>query len=283
MRTWIGVCSMVLVLMGCGAPPPPTNYVARLGDAQLTAEDLAASLDLLSPNQDTTAATSHIAEQWVVNQLLVDEAQRLNLSSLPDVQRQIEQNAQSILIATLVERWMEDAAEAASADEIAAYYARNRELLVLREPYVRIRYATLTDPEDAETCRRDLQDATRRAIADSLWVTTIADCAEDPDEARALATQHIPERQLLQTYPVLASVLSTLRDGEIAPLIEQGETLHLVQMAERHPIGTVPELGWVEDEIRNRIAIQRRKQIYSRQVQRLRTEALAQERLDIRY
>lgn len=283
MRRWIALYVLLFGLSSCGQPPPPGDYVARLGDTRLTADDIAASLELLSPNQDSTAATSHIAEQWVVNQLLVDEAQRLNLSALPDVQRQIEQNAQSILIATLVDQWMADAADAASDDEIATYYARNRTLLVLREPYVRIRYAVVSDRSEAEDCRRDLQDATRRAIADSVWVASLADCANNATEARALAGQHIPERQLLQTYPVLASVLPTLRDGEIAPLVEDGEQLHLVQVAERHPVGTVPELAWVEDEIRNRIAIQRRKQIYSRQVQRLRTEALAEERLDIRY
>ncbi|MEM6646692.1 MAG: peptidylprolyl isomerase [Bacteroidota bacterium] len=276
-------CAVLIGVAGCEAPPPTGDYVARLGDNVLTSVDVAASLEVLSPNQDSTAATSHIAEQWVVNQLLVGEAQRLNLSALPEVQRQIEQNAQSILIAALVDQWMADAADAASDDELATYYARNRNVLVLREPYVRVRYAALDDVEAAEGCREDLQDATRRAIADSLWVTTLAACANDPDEARALATQHIPERQLVQTYPVLASVLPRLRDGEIAPLIEQGDEVHLVQLAERHPVGTVPELAWVEDEIRNRIAIQRRKQIYSRQVQRLRTEALAQERLDIRY
>ncbi|MEM1093517.1 MAG: peptidylprolyl isomerase [Bacteroidota bacterium] len=283
MRLWMVLCAVLVAASGCEPPPPQGDYVARLDDDLLTADDLAASLELLSPNQDSTAATSHIAEQWVVNQLLVDEAQRLNLGALPDVQRQIEQNAQSILIAALVDEWMADAADAASDDELATYYARNRNLLVLREPYVRVRYAVLSDRAEAEACRQDLQDATRRAIADSLWVRRLADCAEDPDEARALATQHIPERQLMQTYPVLGSILPRLGDGELAPLLEQGDKLHLVQVAERHPVGTVPELAWVEDEIRNRIAIQRRKQIYSRQVQRLRTEALAQERLDIRY
>jgi hypothetical protein len=39
------------------------------------------------------------------------------------------------------------------------------------------------------------------------------------------------------------------------------------------PAGTLPEFEWVNDEIRERVVLQRRKQMYSRQVERLRNRA----------
>jgi len=57
---------------------------------------------------------------------------------------------------------------------------------------------------------------------------------------------------------------------------------HVVQLVERIPIGTTPAVSLLEDQLRARIAIENRKQLYARQVQRLRNEALAREELDVR-
>jgi hypothetical protein len=56
----------------------------------------------------------------------------------------------------------------------------------------------------------------------------------------------------------------------------------VLQLVKRAAPGTVPPLEWVEDEIHERLRIQSRKQMYARQVQRLRNEALAREALDVR-
>jgi hypothetical protein len=57
---------------------------------------------------------------------------------------------------------------------------------------------------------------------------------------------------------------------------------HVVQLVERIPARTIPEPAWIEDELVRRLVIQGRKQLYARQVQRLRNEALAREDLEIR-
>jgi hypothetical protein len=48
------------------------------------------------------------------------------------------------------------------------------------------------------------------------------------------------------------------------------------------PAGEVPELSWIEDEVRRQVEIQSRKQMVARHVQRLRNEAQARDELEIR-
>ena len=47
-------------------------------------------------------------------------------------------------------------------------------------------------------------------------------------------------------------------------------------------VGSIPELTWIEEQVRRQLTIDARKQMYERQVQRLRTEALSRDALVIR-
>jgi len=48
------------------------------------------------------------------------------------------------------------------------------------------------------------------------------------------------------------------------------------------PAGSAPRLAWVREELRQRLAIEARNTMLSRQVQQLKTEAQATGRLEVR-
>jgi hypothetical protein len=58
--------------------------------------------------------------------------------------------------------------------------------------------------------------------------------------------------------------------------------VHVVHLLERLPQGSIPSREMVRDDIRERVMIDMRKQLYSRQVERLRTRAVAREELVIK-
>jgi hypothetical protein len=68
----------------------------------------------------------------------------------------------------------------------------------------------------------------------------------------------------------------------VTPVIETDGLAHLLQLVDRVPAGAIPELAWIEDQVRRQLTIDARKQMYERQVQRLRTEALSRDALVIR-
>jgi len=275
----------LLSWLGCQEKPPPPDVVARVGQAYLTREELAHALQLLPVQMDSTEASQQVIEQWITNQLLYQEALRRGLRNDPEVQRLLEENERSVLISALLEQLYqeEEAGEEGQPGpaEIQAYYERYKEQLRLREPYVRVRSLHTTREEDARAVHRTLREA--KAVSDSLWEALVDRYAENPEEARLLAGRYFPESRLF-TAAVLAPLreaLQRLRDGDVAPIIEIDGHYYVLQLVERLPAGTLPELRWIYDEVAQQARIQARKQIYARLVQRLRNEARVRGELEL--
>lgn len=253
-----------------------------MGDAYLTLEDAQQRGALTSDASDSTHTLEQVVEQWVTYELLRQEADRLDLKSDPAIQRRIEENERSILIDALMRRLYEEESIVQSVDDKRAYFERNKELLKLREPYVRVRYLEISDQGQAEAARGlMLQIRSNAEQADSLWSLAINTFATDQQGSRDLSQTYLPERQLFWDRPAVRSALTRLRDTQVSSILELDSTYHIVQLIERKPIGTVPEYSWIENEITERVGIQARKQLFARQVQRLRNEALSREDLDI--
>lgn len=169
---------------------------------------------------DSTEASQQVIEQWITNQLLYQEALRRGLRNDPEVQRLLEENERSVLISALLERLYqeEEAGEEGQPGpaEVQAYYERYKEQLRLREPYVRVRYLHTTREEDARTVHRTLREAT--AVSDSLWEALVDRYADNPEEARLLASRYFPESRLFTAAVLtpLREALQRLRDGDVA-------------------------------------------------------------------
>lgn len=274
-------CSLVLAV-GCRQQEPPEAYAARVGDAFLMPEDVNAALGSLPLRLDSAEARRQFIDQWVTNELLFQEALRLDLRTRQDVQRRLEESERSVLIDALVSELFEEEMETPLQPQIRAYFERHKEQLRLREPYVRVRYLYTTAPDSARRARRLLQQATSSATADSVWAHLVPRFAQDADLSFTLSSNYFPESRLFMEQPALHERLARLRPDQVTPVIETDGLAHLLQLVNRVPAGAIPELAWIEDQVRRQLTIDARKQMYERQVQRLRTEALSRDGLVIR-
>ncbi len=281
LRQAIAMALLAGLLAACGGGPQRDDYVARVGTEYLTAEEVSQALSSLPPMQDSVEARRQIVEQWVTNELLFQEARRRGLLGEPEVQHQLEQNERSVLVSALLSRLYEDQTAAPQQAELSAYFEQNKNQFRLREPYVRVRYLAHANPDSAALARRLLQDAVIAGAAEALWPRLVRRFAADPEGALSLASNLYPESQLFMTRPALRAALEGLETNRIAPLIEADGAYHLLQVAERASAGSLPQIAWVRAELERRLTIQARKQIYARQVQRLRSEALAREDLEM--
>ena len=268
-----------LVLPGCEEDEPPPSYVARVGDHYLQQEDLDRMLKGLGPVPDSTEARQQAIEQWIKNTLLLREAQRLNLAEDPEVQRMLDEQRRNTLVTALTNRIYEEMDQAPSQEEIRTYFERHKSRFALREPYVRVRHLATPEIDSARAARRDLL-AARAASADSVWARLGRRYADHPARARQLAGQFLPESRLFAQLPYVKDELAALREGEVAPLIEDNNRYHVLQLVGRAEEGASPKLEWVENEIRRRLQIRQRKQMYAREVQRLRNRAKADDLID---
>lgn len=264
------------LLAGCESEPDPTTYVARVGDMVLTDDEVATMLSSLPANVDTAEARQQVVEQWVTRSLLLQEAERLNLREDPTVQRRMREQERSILVTALTDRLYTEAELGPSDTEIRNFFQSNQRQMTLREPFVRVRHLSTRSPETADSARTALQEAaTAGRPLDSTFTALIDQHAAFPDRARRLTEQFVPESRLFGHHPYVRDELSELGAGELAPVVEDDSLFHVLQLVERIPEGSEPELAWVEDEIRRRLTIRSRKQMYAREVQRLRNQALA--------
>jgi parvulin-like peptidyl-prolyl isomerase len=273
------VAAIALPACGGGEDEAPA-YAARVGDTELSEDEVAGALSALPPGLDSAAARQQVIEQWVTAELLAQEARRRGLQTEPDVQSTLAESERAVLGAALVEHFFAANPGSPTDEELAAYFSENRDDLALREPYVRVRHLRARTNEDAETARASLARAGTAAFADSLWRMVAREYADDPDGALAMSATHMPESRYRAAGDVLAETVSTLAPGQAAVVPVAG-VFHVIQLVDRRPAGTPARLEWVRDDLRERIAIDRRYALLARQVQSLRTEAMAARRLDV--
>ncbi|GAB5535228.1 MAG: peptidylprolyl isomerase [Rubricoccaceae bacterium] len=281
-RSFLLVCAVALAACGEGdVSAPESPYVARVGDAEFTEADLADALSGLSPGVDSARAREQVVNQWVRTELLVQEARSLNLDQEPRVQRLLLDNERATLEAATLDRLFETNPAEPSADELAAYYEANQANLALREPYVRLRHIRTGVRDRAEGARTALDRAASSPVADSLFAIIAREYGDAPEGAVALAAEYTPESRLLALDEALGLRVIALRPGRTA-IVEFDEGYHVVQVVDRVGTGEIPTLEMVAPELRERLAIQRRRDQEAQFIQSLRSQAQARNRIDIR-
>ena len=282
-RSNVGVVllgALLLILTGCQSDAPSSDSVARVGSYTLTQAELDSALQGFSGVPDTSEARTQIIQQWVTRTLLLREALRTNLDENAEVKRRIEEQRRSVLVTALTNRLYEQAEMQPTDAEIRDYFARHKDQLRIREPHVRLRHLSSSRRADVEAVRESLRTA--ETVTDSLWTALAMRYAQEPQNARALAERYVPESRLFTRLPYVRDELPELEAGEVSRVVEDDSLFHVLHLADRVPAGREPRLEWVEPQIRRRLRSRARKQMYAREVQRLRNEAKARGELEIR-
>jgi hypothetical protein len=281
-RLLVGFALLVVGVgaIGCESDPGSETYAARVGSYTLSQGELDRALQGFSGLQDTSEARRQIIEQWVTRTLLLREALRTNLDQAPAVQERLEEQRRSVLVTALTNRLYEEAEVAPSPADIQDYFARHREQLRLRQPYVQVRHLAATRKTAADSVHRRLREAS--PVTDSLWTALTERYATSPERSQAAASRFLPTSRAAAGLPYLEDLLTTLDPGEVSSVVRDDSLFHVVQLVDRVAEGRAPKLEWVEPQIRRRLQSRARKQMYAREVQRLRNQARARGELDIR-
>lgn len=269
----VGLLVLGMSLAGCQSEDPPSSHVARVGSHYLTQDDLDRMLASMGPTRDSAAARQQVIDQWVTRTLLYREAERLNLQSVDSVQQRLERQRRSILVSALKTRLYNETDRTPSPSEVRTYFERHKKQLSLREPYVRVRYLTTARRTAAQTVRQTLR--TLPPHSDSTWRGLVRTHAADTARTYRLSQRFLPVSRLTQQLPFLEEVLGRLEEGDTAPIVNANGRYHVLRLDRRLPEGADPKLEWIEPEIRRRLRIRARKQMYAHEVQRLRSQAQA--------
>ena len=269
-------------LLGCNGGPADDNYLARVGDRTLTVQDIDPTLDASLLLKDSSETLHQIIEGWVKDELIAQEAIRQGLRNDSEVQRLLAENERQVLVSAFLSKLFTENLPEPTEEEIEAYYAQNVEQLALRDDYLRVRYLSTASLQEANEVQNRLRDATVSGNVETAWPELVDAYAREPDISMSLSAQYYPKNVLFSS-PQLKAVVNELTLNQISSVLSEGDAYHIIQLADSRPAGTTPELSWIKEELKQRLTIDTRKQLIARQVQRLRTEALAQEDLEIKY
>ncbi len=275
-------CVLLLVATAaCQQLDPPDDFVARVGDAYLLQADIDARLAGLAIGPDTSNARQLIIDQWITDELLYQEALRLRLSARENIQYRLNESTRAVLIEALISEYQDQDTNEVPQTEMVDYYERNKEYLRLLEPFVHIRY--LVNPSlDSLRLARSILLQTPDENADSVFTVLIDRFDISPPDQHALNQNYFPEAKLFNSQPEVRALLQSTIEGAQPRIIGVDDEYHFLQVIDRVPAGSIPELHWVSDIVQQQLIIHIRKQNYARSVQALRAQAESGEDIEIR-
>lgn len=255
---------LALAAAGCGEQAQSPAYVARVGTTELTSEDLR----YLADSTRGIGRTSREAvNDWIVNELLYQEAARRGLTSREAFRRQVDEAKKRLAISALLNEVLfsaEDTALVNNAAVEAAYQASPGDYVV-REDVALASYIQFSSREAANAFRAAVLrgmnwgDAVREAQSDPLTAPLVLQTA---------ARQYFTQATLFPAE--LWRLTRSLGREEVSFVLRAGAGYYVVKCHEVRRTGEAPALEYVRDEIRQRLLIEERRSRYDQLVTDLR-------------
>ncbi len=253
-----------LLLAGCVQERERPGYIARVGSAELTSEELAAAVDTAAEGRDRAR---EYVNDWIIRELLYQEAERRGVTNSEEVRRQMDETRRRLAIAALLERELYDQDDSSSVtdDAVRAYLSSAGNEFALREDVILLSYAQFAERDAANAFRSLLLrgiswvDALLQVERDSLYSGHVTRATD-----RIYATQST-------LYPQeLWKMAQTLKPNEVSFAIRTPIGHFILQIYSVRKQGEAPELEYIRNEIRARILMERRRTAYEKLVGNLR-------------
>jgi len=233
-------------LLACREQPPGVE-VARVGDEGLTVEDIESRIPVHLTGKVTAQEKRRLAQGWVEEALLYQEALSRKLDEDPDVAARVSGAVRNMLTAELLEREFQRDSDILEGD-YHNYYEAHKEDFVREHPEIRARHILVRNRSDLDRVRDrlkggDLFDLVAREVSIDASAEAGGDLGYFTENMVNLAFWERCEKARAGR-PVVAET----RLGH-----------HLIEVLDRREAGTIPDLLEVRGEIRQRILAERRQ------------------------
>lgn len=240
----------------CGRDGEREGYVARVNSAVLTEADIAHQRDSLG---ESGAASNEYVNDWVVKELLYQEAERRGVTGTPEFHEQLDATRKRLAVAALLQEAVYGPIDstAVSEDSIAAVFSRSPQAFVLREDVTWASYALFRD--------RDAANAFRAAVLrGTSWETALADAqsrnAQQPSLLHSANHQFFTRATL---YPEeLWKIARSLAREEISFTLRTDDGYAVLRAHQNLRQGESPPLQYARAEVLERLVMDLRRARY---------------------
>ena len=249
------IAAIALLCFSCGQEPKRT-VIARVGDAELTLEVARSHID--SSRGSADFQLREYAAAWCTTELLYQEAHRLGIDASPEFVNQLADTRRQLVnehyLATL---FSADTAEIPQ-DTLTAFFKTHEKEFLVRENMIKLHGMICANREQASNFaanvvqRGSWGNAARAVLADSTLVA--GSFMELPAQYYSQQTLYPPE---------LWKVASSLGVNEVSFPVKVGEKYYVLQMITAAQQGRPADIEIVQDEVRQRIVMERRRKQYA--------------------
>lgn len=259
--------------MSCERPSQTSPVVARVGRAELTEDELRASVD--SSGRAMLTLQGYLND-WIVTEILYQEAIRRGLMDTPQMERRLEAVRKRIAIAALLEEEVYDDRDTLAISEgmLSTYLDSAAQEFVLPEDVLLLSHVAFDDRAAANRFRA-------RALRGGSWDGALREAREDSQIAPHMVQVVDRSYQTQGTlYPQeLWRLARSLGISDVSFVLRpQSESLYYVlKIHNLKQKGDLADLAYVRDKIRDRILVELRQRKYENLVASLR----ARQRIEI--
>jgi hypothetical protein len=255
-----------LLFAGCGKRDSSQQPLARIDDRTLTLEDVRARLD--SSRGVTAAQVGEYTRRWINDEILYREAVRRGLDNTENMRAQIEEVHRQLAInALLQEEIYSDKLQHSSSGEVAQYYNAHSKEFTLASDVGLVSYVLFRD--------RDAANAFRTAILKGTpWGQAVSQVLADPAQASQIVARidsaYYNQNTLLPAELWRVAAASVKPEPSFPIRTNEGSYVLIVWKIARQ--GQIADLAYVENDIRSRLTIERRRRTLTTLVETLRSK-----------
>jgi parvulin-like peptidyl-prolyl isomerase len=217
------------------------DVVAQVGKEVLTRSQLEAMMPASVASSAGPEVYQDLARRWIRNQLLAQEARRLDLDVLPEVKDLIRQRTAEVLGEALQQRLLDSVPESDEL-QLRKYYEGHQQEFLRLEPEVGIRRIKVADQTVASALRPTLTPANFSSEAARL----------NPDATAEIQTARLWRRG--EFPPGVGDQIFAMEPGTISSPIQLPDGWALYLLISKAPAGSVRPFQDVVDLIRVRLA-----------------------------
>ncbi len=253
------------------------QVLARVGSSILTINDARSNIPIHVFAEDSLKAYQDYIDQWIKRQLILEEADRLDLESSPEINKRIASAKEEVILNSFKEAVFlknENSFKEVSYSEAQAYYQANKDRFLLDERYIKFRHMIAQSLSDAENAKRDL-------MRGYTWERVANQYSKYPSLGIQGATQFFPASAALKEYAVLNRYLQVIGVSEISLTERIGDDYHFVQLIDERAEGEHPDLDWLISQIQDWLILEKKRRAYNSYLNNLYLSAQANNEIEI--
>jgi len=251
---------LVVAAIGCSKTESDKTPVARLDNQMLALEEIRAHIDTL--REPSQAQIQQYIQRWLTEEALYLEAVERGLDRTDEMNQKVEDTRRQLTINALLEKevYFPQTSEFSSED-IRNYYETNIKEFILTHDAALVSYALFKNRDAATEFRNLVLKGTTWSLAIRKQESSILMRADSSYQTQA---------SLMPTE--LWRVTANAASRELSFPINTNNGYYILVMWKFFRQGQTAELPLVEQEIRSRLTVERRRNLFDKLVQNLRAK-----------